>query len=91
MIFALMRNGHEVIRGLMRDLSVCDTNENIAPVWSTFQKWQHVHALMEDGNNGVTGMFAKLDQVIPYTHTHLYTKFPYPHFIGVRARGSLVT
>lgn len=69
-VFALMRNGHEVIRGAMRELddALALTDDGAAldafgPRWADFFKWQELHKAMEDGRSSVAkGMFAFLDE-----------------------------
>lgn len=53
LVFALMRNGHEVIRGAMRDLSRllaadCDLS-TARHEWNLLNRWQALHAAMEEG------------------------------------------
>ena len=53
MVFALMRNGHEVIRGAMRDLqralaAGCDY-ATARHEWELLSRWQTLHAAMEEG------------------------------------------
>ena len=67
-IFALMRNGHEVIRGNMVDIQdLLDQNDLKKAVesYSNLHKWMEVHKLMEEGNlDGKTpmGFFSVLDE-----------------------------
>eukprot|EP00511_Aplanochytrium_stocchinoi_P008212 CAMPEP_0204855586 /NCGR_PEP_ID=MMETSP1347-20130617/17083_1 /ASSEMBLY_ACC=CAM_ASM_000690 /TAXON_ID=215587 /ORGANISM="Aplanochytrium stocchinoi, Strain GSBS06" /LENGTH=232 /DNA_ID=CAMNT_0052001837 /DNA_START=35 /DNA_END=733 /DNA_ORIENTATION=+ len=64
-VFAVMRNGHEVIRGMSKDLR--ETLENndakaFIDTWKVFSAWLSYHAKMEDGVEGKgMGMFALLD------------------------------
>eukprot|EP00035_Acanthoeca_spectabilis_P011630 m.205319 g.205319 ORF g.205319 m.205319 type:complete len:282 (+) comp15408_c0_seq1:153-998(+) len=66
MIFALMRNAHEVIRGLARDCGECLASGDIEGFKSTYEKmskWEGMHANMEDGMDGVAkGFFAILNE-----------------------------
>lgn len=53
LIFAIMRNGHEVIRGALRDLKDALDNGDLTKakeIWPKFYKWQNVHHDMEEGN-----------------------------------------
>ncbi|GFH60244.1 hypothetical protein CTEN210_16720 [Chaetoceros tenuissimus] len=68
MVFALMRNGHEVIRGTVREvedfLEAGDVEQAIMS-YKNLMKWMNLHLRMEEGNrDGVTpmGFFAVLDQ-----------------------------
>jgi len=66
MIFALMRNGHEVLRGAMSSCQAAlDSPEplNSFPQrWSEFCKWQAMHTGMEEGVPDVAaGLFKVLD------------------------------
>lgn len=68
MVFALMRNGHEVIRGTVREvedyLEAGDVEQAIMS-YTNLMKWMNLHLRMEEGNrDGVTpmGFFAVLDQ-----------------------------
>jgi hemerythrin-like domain-containing protein len=67
MVFALMRNGHEVLRGAMEDVSddLEKGNKDAAcAAYLELQQWSALHQLMEDGHNdGKTpkGLFAILD------------------------------
>ena len=73
MIFALMRNGHEVIRGAQRDMKKTlesgDLNK-FANEWSDFGKWEAEHARMEEGcgqdktRRGFSRYVADLDMMI---------------------------
>lgn len=55
MIFAIMRNGHEVIRGSMRDVQAAldkgDFDE-AKVTWDKLEKWSVMHMLMEEGTDG---------------------------------------
>eukprot|EP00526_Cylindrotheca_closterium_P019637 CAMPEP_0113629792 /NCGR_PEP_ID=MMETSP0017_2-20120614/15471_1 /TAXON_ID=2856 /ORGANISM="Cylindrotheca closterium" /LENGTH=228 /DNA_ID=CAMNT_0000540215 /DNA_START=150 /DNA_END=839 /DNA_ORIENTATION=- /assembly_acc=CAM_ASM_000147 len=54
MIFAIMRNGHEVIRGDSLDvkekLEAGDVDA-AKKLWSDMRKWETIHASMEEGNS----------------------------------------
>mmetsp|Transcript_16740 Transcript_16740/g.24751 ORF Transcript_16740/g.24751 Transcript_16740/m.24751 type:complete len:338 (-) Transcript_16740:84-1097(-) len=64
MIFALMRNGHEVIRGAMEDISeeiATQTSkgdyadaDKIIEMWNDLHAWEGMHKTMEEGK-GVKG------------------------------------
>jgi len=61
-VFAVMRNGHEVIRGLMKD---CETAPDMAMFrrdWGCLMKWQELHAMQEDGAAGGRGFFAVINE-----------------------------
>merc|ERR1712232_1200260 len=66
MVFALMRNGHEVIRGLGVDLNEAAEKkdlETFTKTWKTLSKWIKIHANMEDGVEGKSkGFFTALDE-----------------------------
>mmetsp|Transcript_15261 Transcript_15261/g.16936 ORF Transcript_15261/g.16936 Transcript_15261/m.16936 type:complete len:220 (+) Transcript_15261:188-847(+) len=68
MIFALMRNGHEVIRGAMRDLNEFIENEDMQAskeLWEKLMKWSAMHMKMEEGNGSEespVGFFHLLDK-----------------------------
>lgn len=56
-VFALMRNGHEVLRGAMLNLEqiVASPDEDVskfAASWTDFKRWQALHANMEEGIEG---------------------------------------
>lgn len=67
-IFAIMRNGHEVLRGAMQDCSNCasqgdEMNLNeFAKRWGDFTRWQNIHANMEEETPAASGFFAVLKQ-----------------------------
>lgn len=68
MIFAIMRNGHEVIRGSMKDIETAvdaDDIEEAMKIYGKLEKWMMVHKLMEEGHANSTaspkGMFRVLD------------------------------
>lgn len=53
MIFAIMRNGHEVIRGGQKDVSAAITAgeiEDAKKKWDDLHKWTTIHMTMEEGN-----------------------------------------
>lgn len=63
--FAIMRNGHEVIRGLMVEIdqAVKEKNEfNFSQLWKTFKTWMIHHANMEDGVGKIKGFFVILNE-----------------------------
>eukprot|EP00527_Entomoneis_sp_CCMP2396_P005948 CAMPEP_0198140252 /NCGR_PEP_ID=MMETSP1443-20131203/3449_1 /TAXON_ID=186043 /ORGANISM="Entomoneis sp., Strain CCMP2396" /LENGTH=265 /DNA_ID=CAMNT_0043802625 /DNA_START=233 /DNA_END=1030 /DNA_ORIENTATION=- len=68
LIFAIMRNGHEVIRGAERDLKELIEKgdlEGAAELWEKHKRWMFVHMKMEDGTEtegSPMGMFKLLDQ-----------------------------
>jgi hypothetical protein len=52
MPMAIMRNGHEVLRGAMRDIqSLLDKGdlEGAAALWHKFYRFQELHKRMEEG------------------------------------------
>lgn len=52
-IFAIMRNGHEVIRGSMLDMKDAiekDDMETAKDIWQKLHKWSSLHKRMEEGN-----------------------------------------
>lgn len=54
-VFAIMRNGHEVIRGAQRDLAVLLENGDLdgaTDLWEKHDKWMFVHMTMEEGKEG---------------------------------------
>ncbi|EDQ86244.1 uncharacterized protein MONBRDRAFT_28495 [Monosiga brevicollis MX1] len=69
MIFALMRNGHEVIRGGVEDCrAALEANDKdlFYKSWNELMEFYKMHAAMEDGYNGVCkGMFAMLNEQFP--------------------------
>ena len=51
-IFAIMRNGHEVVRGSMLDMKDAidkDDVETAKEVWQKLNKWTVLHKRMEEG------------------------------------------
>lgn len=75
-VFALMRNGHEVLRGAMKDLSdalvlpnkeKADSKKAVAlfaQQWADFMRWQTIHMRMEEGETGkAEGVFKMLDRL----------------------------
>jgi len=68
-IFAIMRNGHEVIRGDSRDvreLLVAGDAAGAKQRWEDMRKWETLHAFMEEGTtkgeSSPLGFFHVLDQ-----------------------------
>lgn len=65
-VVAVMRNGHEVLRGAMRDMAEALESGDALEFrgcWESFKKWSDIHAAMEEGVPGKgRGMFAFLDQ-----------------------------
>lgn len=63
LIFAIMRNGHEVIRGAQRDMKGALEKGNLdemKAIWTKFHKWQSIHHELEErvGQDGSPrGMF----------------------------------
>ena len=60
LVFAIMRNGHEVLRSSMADmaaaLQVSNAKEALKQFnaeYEGFKKWQGIHASMEEGKPGV--------------------------------------
>lgn len=69
MIFALMRNAHEVIRGSQKDIQAAldaDDFDEAKNLYEKHKMWQELHARMEEGVDGgktsPIGMFALLDK-----------------------------
>ncbi|KAJ1637143.1 hypothetical protein T492DRAFT_834792 [Pavlovales sp. CCMP2436] len=71
-IFAIMRNGHEVLRGTLVDASAslqrpdadAEVLKAFAKDWDAFVHWSFLHQRMEDGVPGeASGLFALLDEV----------------------------
>jgi len=62
MIFAIMRNGHEVIRGMMKDVLISPDVQVFRERYAIFVKWQELHALCEEGGNGGRGLFQIIDE-----------------------------
>jgi hypothetical protein len=66
LVFSLMRNGHEVIRGLARDCEdalAADQVETFKATYQKLRKWEDIHADMEDGIDGVAkGFFQILNE-----------------------------
>lgn len=51
-IFAIMRNGHEVIRGSMLDMKDAIEKDDIKAandIWQKVHKWNNLHKRMEEG------------------------------------------
>mmetsp|Transcript_1029 Transcript_1029/g.2432 ORF Transcript_1029/g.2432 Transcript_1029/m.2432 type:complete len:273 (-) Transcript_1029:365-1183(-) len=67
-IFALMRNGHEVLRGSMEDITALlekGDADAAAETYLRFERWMNLHKLMEEGNGSSEsprGFFAVLDE-----------------------------
>mmetsp|Transcript_47561 Transcript_47561/g.112150 ORF Transcript_47561/g.112150 Transcript_47561/m.112150 type:complete len:513 (+) Transcript_47561:78-1616(+) len=61
MAFAIMRNGHEVIRGMMKDILVAPDPQVFRERVAVMLKWQELHALTEDGTQGCRGFFAVIN------------------------------
>lgn len=62
MIFAVQRNAHEVIRGLMMGVGKSDDVASFRSNFKQFQAYMALHARTEDGGNGCKGLFAMLDE-----------------------------
>jgi len=64
--FAIMRLGHEVLRGGIRDCSAALDAGDIPAFlesWAAFRRWQCLHARMEEGDGGSgRGFFSLLDE-----------------------------
>eukprot|EP00977_Amphora_coffeiformis_P025591 scaffold20597_cov167-Amphora_coffeaeformis.AAC.5 len=86
-IFAIMRNGHEVIRGCMKDIEAAieqNDMEMAQRLWIDLQLWDNLHMKMEEGdaaNHGPKGVFGILDEMddnvskrkgLRHHHVHLY-------------------
>jgi hypothetical protein len=59
-IFALMRDGHEVIRGAQLDVGAAiekEDYETAKDIWEKLCKWCNIHMIMEEGNDKGMGMF----------------------------------
>jgi len=80
LIFALLRNGHEVIRGASEacalSIAANDTAQ-FAAQWADLSKWQKIHGVMEEGVEvsdsplasilpGIDGLFAVLDENVVF-------------------------
>lgn len=80
MIFAIMRNGHEVLRGAMQDCDAAIASGDLASFktrFADFVRWQVIHAAMEDGLEGHgKGMFAVLNEHWPGIADELIKKHP---------------
>lgn len=53
-IFAIMRNGHEVIRGSILDMKGAIDNDDIETakdIWQKLHKWTIIHKRMEEGKD----------------------------------------
>lgn len=68
-VFAIMRNGHEVIRGNMVDIDTFIEDGDLDKAIESYHnlaKWEAMHKLMEEGNNGDNqtpkGVFSILDE-----------------------------
>lgn len=70
LVFAIMRNGHEVIRGAMvgisEEISLQMSRgdranvDKVVKMWNELHKWEDMHKLMEDGSGSEespSGMF----------------------------------
>jgi len=79
-VFAIMRNGHEVIRGASRDLHALAEQGDakaFAALWKELQQWEKLHAQMEDGVQGQgIGMFAVLESKFPGCTKPLQSNHP---------------
>ena len=79
-IFALSRNGHEVIRGAMKECdALCDDLALFATNWHNLKHWMDLHALMEDGNDMGKGLFALLEDKWPGIAAPLSALHPQVH------------
>jgi hypothetical protein len=79
-IFAIMRNGHEVIRGAMKECDAsCDNLAVFTTNWNNFKHWMDLHALMEDGNESGKGFFALLEEKWPGVAAPLSAMHPEVH------------
>jgi len=65
-IFALIRNGHEVIRGRLQDIKILLERgelEMATSEWANLRKWYHTHLLLELGTEkGARGFLRLLDK-----------------------------
>jgi hypothetical protein len=56
-VFAIMRNGHEVIRGSMIDLKEAVDKGDMDSAkknWDSLSKWSEMHKTMEEGDGSGT-------------------------------------
>ena len=60
LVFAVMRNGHEVLRSSMKDMTAAlELNDEKKAVqeftkeYRSFKRWQDIHGSMEEGKAGV--------------------------------------
>lgn len=66
-VFAIMRNGHEVIRGAMKDIDGAlakDDMDTVRSIWKNLNKWEQLHLQMEEGSktgSSPIGVFQMLD------------------------------
>jgi hypothetical protein len=59
-VFALMRNGHSVIREAQVDIRAAIEKEDYATAkdtWEKLCKWSDIHMIMEEGNDKGVGFF----------------------------------
>ena len=67
-VFAIMRFGHDVIRGSMQDVAAALDAQNFAQAketWNKCRSWMYLHMLMEEGTGSgesPLGMFRVLDK-----------------------------
>lgn len=67
-IFAIMRNGHEVIRSGFLECQDAINKGDLTSFIARFkevEQWQGIHLLMEDGNGKVKGMWRFLEEYEP--------------------------
>lgn len=68
-VMAIMRNGHEVLRGGMQECLSAVVQKDMdafSSEWAKLMEWQRVHACMEEGREGVAqGFFAVLESHSP--------------------------
>lgn len=95
-IFALMRNGHEVIRGALSDAHAALARgdlDGFLALWNDMSRWMSCHAAMEDGvENRAIGMFALLQSKFPdLSFAHLKDAHEKLHFAEARLKAAIAT
>eukprot|EP00550_Attheya_septentrionalis_P008349 CAMPEP_0198281664 /NCGR_PEP_ID=MMETSP1449-20131203/1584_1 /TAXON_ID=420275 /ORGANISM="Attheya septentrionalis, Strain CCMP2084" /LENGTH=517 /DNA_ID=CAMNT_0043977561 /DNA_START=168 /DNA_END=1721 /DNA_ORIENTATION=+ len=64
-IFAILRNGHEVIRGATPEVNnaIGEADfEGALELWKALSAWEKMHMSMEEGNDNCKGFFRVLDE-----------------------------
>lgn len=57
-VFSIMRNGHEVLRGCIRDCAAALDAKQVDQFgieWRSFKRWEVIHAKMEEGDPAIVG------------------------------------